>query len=55
MKLVTLDTVTTASNRTVNISADLFSTGYEVSICKGTNNANTVTLDAQTGNNINGS
>lgn len=47
--------VTTASNRTVNISADLFTTGYEVTICKGTNNANTVTIDAQTGNNINGS
>ncbi len=45
--------VTTASNRTVNISPDLFTTGYEVTICKGTNNANTVTLDAQTGNNIN--
>lgn len=46
--------VTTASNRTVNLDADLFTTGYEVSICKGTNNANTVTIDAQTGNNING-
>ncbi len=45
--------VTTASNRTVNINADLFTTGYEVSICKGTNNTNTVTIDAQTGNNIN--
>ena len=46
--------VTTASNRTVNISPDLFTTWFEVTICKGTNNANTVTLDAQTGNNING-
>ena len=45
--------VTTASNRTINISPDLFTSWYEVSICKWTNNANTVTLDAQTGNNIN--
>lgn len=47
--------VTTASNRTVNVNPDLFATGFEVSICKGTNNANTVTLDAGSGNNINGS
>lgn len=40
---------------TINLDADLFSTGWEVSICKGTNDANTVTIDAQTGNNINGS
>lgn len=47
--------VTTDSNRTVNIDPDLFATGWEVSICKGTDNANTVTLDAGSGNNINGS
>lgn len=47
--------VTTASDRTVNINADLFTTGYEVIFCKGTDNANTVTLDAGSGNNINGS
>ena len=47
--------VTTASNRTVNINADLFTTGTEFSFCKWTNNANTVTLDAEPGNNINGS
>lgn len=47
--------VNTASNRTVIINADLFPTGFEVTFCKGTDNANTVTLDAQAGNNINGS
>lgn len=45
--------VTTASSRTINIDADLFSAWYEVTLCKWTNNTNTVTLDAQSGNNIN--
>lgn len=43
---------TTWWNRTINVDADLFSTGYEFAICKGTNDVNTVTLDAQTGNTI---
>lgn len=45
--------VTTASNRTVNINADLFTTWFEVTFCKGTDNANTITFDSWSGNNIN--
>lgn len=43
----------TAASRTVLISPDLFTTGYEVTFCK-VSSSNTVTLDAGTGNNING-
>ncbi len=32
---------------TINLDADLFSTGFEVSICKGTNTSNVVVIDAQ--------
>lgn len=42
-------------NITVNLNADLFSTWYEVTITKTTADANTVIIDAQTWNTINGS
>ncbi len=44
----------TAAARTVGIDPDLFAAGFEVSICKWTTDANTVTLDAGAGNNIDG-
>lgn len=45
---------TSAAARTITVNADLFPTGYEFSICKWTTDANSVTLDAGTGNNIDG-
>jgi hypothetical protein len=44
----------TGGNRTINIDADLFSTGFEANICKWDSSTNTVTIDAGSGNTVDG-
>jgi len=46
---------TSGGSLTFSVNPNLFSTGFELHFSKGTADANTLTLDAGSGNNINGS